>query len=189
MGIYLLRHIRTVYNIEHRLSGQSEVPVLNGEKLILPMHPVRLDTVFCSPSRRCQDTLRLLGNSYDLSETEIHFDSNLLERNLGALEGMKREDAIAAFPQLFSNGKLRVDAVPPYGESIDDVVCRISTLLPCLKRFNHSNSNALVLAHNQVLKILTAMLCQIDITDQYWQTKKYENGVLYSITNTTKEGR
>lgn len=189
MGTYLLRHIRTVYNIEHRLSGQSEVPTLNREKLLLPAQPIHFDIIFCSPAQRCRDTLQQLSDSWDLSETVIQFEPNLLERNLGTLEGMKREDAIATFPEFFYNGKLRIDAVPPHGESIADMIHRASLLIPQIKKHTSNDDGILVLAHNQILKVLTALLCQVEITDEYWQAKNYKNGVLYPITNITKEGR
>lgn len=183
MGIYLLRHIRTVYNLEHRLSGQSEAPVLHEEKLVLPAQPVHFDFIFCSPAQRCRATLRQLSESWDLSASRILFDSNLLERNLGALEGMKREDAIAQYPQLFQNGKLLINAVPPHGESMPDLIHRASGLLPQITEHSANCGNTLILSHNQMLKVLTALLCRTEITDEYWQTHNYQNGVLYPLGN------
>ncbi len=181
MGIYILRHIRTVYNAENRLSGQSEVPVLKGESLVLPPHPIHFETIFCSPAQRCRETLRLLNDACVGTETVVHFVTDLQERNLGSLEGMCRADAIAAYPDLFYNGKLCVKAVPPHGESIANVVHRVSTLALQIENYAISEANILVLAHNQVLKILTAILLKSEITDEYWQNKNYKNGVMYRL--------
>lgn len=181
MGIYLLRHIRTVYNIEHRLSGRTDVPAMQGEKLVLPTHPVHFEMILCSPAQRCRETLRLLNDEWGVSEAVIQFATDLQERNLGSLEGMRRADAIAAYPDLFCNGKFCVKAVPPHGESVADVAHRVSTLALQIENYAISDVNILVLAHNQVLKILTAILSKSEITDEYWQKKNYKNGVLYQL--------
>lgn len=181
MRIYLLRHVRTGYNSAHRISGTTDIPVLPNQKLILPDQPIHFDLILSSPAQRCRETLQLLSDEWDYSETKVQFMPELAERNLGVLEGMYRADAISKYPALFCNGKLRVDAVPARGESISDVIHRISPMIAQLRHMENELENILIVSHNQLLKIMSAVLLKTMITDEYWRKQNYLNGVLYYL--------
>lgn len=179
MGIYFLRHIRTVYNLENRLSGRTEVPTLPNEKLVLPNQSINFDVILSSPAQRCRETLRLLENEWNQQKSTIHYLPELHERNLGDLEGLRRSEAVEMYPSLFHNRKLRVNAVPPNGETISDVIDRITPIAENIMNICCNNKNLLIVSHNQVMKILSAILSQTEINDDYWLNQNYENGVLY----------
>ena len=178
MSIYFLRHIKTKYNAENRISGCFDVEPLTDQSLILPQgETVYFRRVFSSPLKRCRATVDLLpAGAYD----NLIFCDQLIERNLGILEGLPKEEAIQNYPHLFCNGKLAVTAEIPKGESITEVAHRISAIAEELKN-SPSAANILVCSHNQTLKILYAILKGIPITNEYWKAINFRNGTLVNV--------
>lgn len=177
MSIYFLRHIKTVDNLLGNISGSSDSDILPGQNLHIPcIVPKSFDQIYCSPIKRCRDTIALLPASM---QKNIDFISCLKERDLGILEGMNRTEAIQRFPHLFENKKLKVSVQIPGGESIGDVKQRISDLKELLLK--HNDKQILICSHNQTLKILFAELKGISVTDSYWQSVNFNNGEIICV--------
>lgn len=182
MSIYFLRHVKTIYNQNNIISGCMEAEILPNQFLTYtsPL-PSRFDYVLSSPSKRCYYTLELLpGNRINT----IECFNNLLERNVGILEGLQKNDAISQFPYFFHNGKIDINANIPDGESINDVKQRLKSVVSRLNSIN-IGENVLVCSHNQTLKVLYAMLKNIDLNNEYWQRFNLENGALVNIDDIT----
>ncbi len=177
MSIYFLRHIKTVDNLLGKISGSSDSDILPGQNLrISYIMTESFDQIYCSPIKRCRDTIKLLPN---YMQGNISFMSCLKERNLGILEGMNRTEAVQQFPHLFENRKLKVSAQIPGGESIGDVKQRISGLTDLL--LMHNDKQILVCSHNQTLKILLAEIKGFSITNTYWQSVNFNNGEIICV--------
>lgn len=82
---YFLRHGETDYNIDWRVTGQTDVP-LNEKGRVQAVEAGRrfpkISRVFTSPLTRAHETARLLK-----LEAPIHVHEGLSESNFGALEG------------------------------------------------------------------------------------------------------
>ncbi len=178
MSIYFLRHIKTTYNLENRISGSFDAEPLPDQALMFSEeYSVHFHHVISSPLKRCRATVALLpSDSYD----ELHFCDQLIERNVGILEGMPRDQAISEYPQLFCNGKLDVTATIPNGESVSEVSRRISSLAEALSQVS-DRINVLVCSHNQTLKILYATLKGLPISNDYWRKINFPNGTVVNI--------
>lgn len=179
MSIYFLRHIKTVDNLSGKISGRSDSPTLPEQILRISCKiEKRFDQIYCSPYKRCRDTIALLPSTL---QTNVYYDPSLIERSLGILEGMDRIEAIRCFPQLFENDKLKVNTQVPGGESIEDVKQRVSAIIDILIAITNRKKQILICSHNQTLKILLAELKSIPITNHYWQTVNFQNGELVCV--------
>lgn len=176
MSIYFLRHIKTIYNLENLISGCFDAEPLSGQALVVPDGAeLRFHHVLCSPLKRCKATIDLLpADCYD----DVLYCEELVERNVGILEGMPRSQAQRDYPQLFSNGKLNVAASIPEGESIAEALQRIAPVVEKLRNLPDS-MNVLVCSHNQTLKILLAAFKNIPISNEYWSSINFEHGELW----------
>lgn len=180
MSIYFLRHIKTDNNLNKIITGRAEANVLPCQKIEFPNNSIiYFDSILCSESRRCRETIKLIP---EITSSNIEYYDELLERDVGILEGIRRDDAILRYPKLFKDKKLCVKADIPNGESIDDVIARLERFIPFLKE-NQCEKNILICSHNQTLKIFFKMLKNAPITDEYWQTYNFENGKIICITD------
>lgn len=178
MGIYFLRHIKTIYNQNDKISGSADIEVIPRQSLILPPGlSVHFDRILSSPLKRCRATLELLPDNY---YNNIEFSDCLMERNVGILEGLSKKDAITQYPALFCDGKINIDATIPNGESISEVAERISSIAQEISLAS-TEMNLLVCSHNQILKVLLALLIDIPLTNSYWKNINFKNGTVVNI--------
>lgn len=178
MSIYFLRHIKTIHNQRNLISGCADTEPLSEQSLILPTElSVHFDRVLSSPLKRCKATIELLPiHCYD----SIEFTEQLIERNVGILEGLSKTTAVKQYPHLFCEGKLDVNAAIPNGESVVMVAERVSSLAKEIARESQT-MNILVCSHNQTLKVLLAVLKEIPLTNDYWREINFKNGTLVNI--------
>lgn len=170
MSVYFLRHVKSRGNIKGIISGQTEFDIL-PEQRVSRMEQC-FDKVYCSSSCRCKDTLKLL---YSENIQSVIYTDSLLERSLGILEGMKKQDAIVKFPQYFVEKRVGVNATIPNGETIEMVKQRLVPVFEEIMK-DLPRQNILICSHNQTLKVLYAMIKEIEITDDYWQNIDFVNG-------------
>lgn len=178
MSIYFLRHAKTFNNMNHILSGQSETNIVPNQTIFFEDTSICFDVIYSSTAKRCIDTLQLLPACY--FSANIIYTDVLLERSIGILENTTRDEAQKKFPELFINGKINIDCIIPNGETINDVVCRISLLTNNILATNDKH-NCLICSHNQTLKIMYALIKNIPITNEYWYNKNFKPGEITKI--------
>ena len=115
-SIFFLRHLKTLNNDLCIISGQSDSEIMDTNRHLIDMN--RFDKIYCSPSLRCVKTIELLGNQSD-TVSNIMYDKRLLERNMGSLEGMIKEEGKKKYSELFREGMFNVFKTPPQGESYE----------------------------------------------------------------------
>ena len=111
----------------------------------------------------------------------------LVERDMGDLEGFTKAEALHRFPLLFYSGKVDVNSVIPNGESVHDVFERLEPVISYIKA--NEDKNVLVCSHNQTMKVLYCALCGISVTNAFWQVFNFPNGVMIcfeDIINSSK---
>lgn len=134
-SLYLIRHGRTAWNEERRIQGQRDLPLdetgkLQAKALAAAFKAVPLGAVFASPLQRAVETAAAVAAVHDLP---LQFDDRLQERNWGAFQGKRREEAALLFPQ--AEAALRRDPVharPPDGESFAELRERTEAALRAL---------------------------------------------------------
>ena len=119
--LVLLRHGQSIWNHEGRFTGWSDVALsARGEAeakkagSVLKQCGFTFDVCFTSELKRAQHTLSLIQSVIQLNHLPVYQDWRLNERHYGALEGLRRLEAIWQFgiwPIL--DCQLCFDATPP----------------------------------------------------------------------------
>ncbi len=167
--LVLLRHGQSQWNLENRFTGWKDVPLteqgineaINAGDLI-KKNKIKFDKIFSSLLKRANETAEIAikrAEMFELFENDelIYSRSeNLNERNYGDLVGLNKAETAEKF------GKEQVhiwrrsyDTPPPNGESLKDVVDRVSPYFidhiePLLK----NNKNILIAAHGNSLRAI-----------------------------------
>lgn len=178
--IYFLRHLKTRNNGLHIISGQSDSKIINANFLELDLS--KFNRIYCSPSRRCVRTIKLLGHQSD-AISRVVYDKRLLERDMGDLEGMLKKEGEIKYSELFRRGTFDVFKTPPQGESYECFKSRVKEFYQELL-CNQQGNNILICSHNQTLKLLRLFFLGKDITYQSWSEYSFENGKLTKIEHT-----
>ena len=88
MQLYIVRHGETVWNLEHRVQGQTDVPLTdNGRKQAKELQKLvsslNIDVVISSPLIRAKETAQILVDN----KLPVHTDDRIIERDWGLNEG------------------------------------------------------------------------------------------------------
>ena len=165
--LILLRHGQSQWNLENKFTGWTDVPLTDQgideakkARYLLKKNHIYLDKVFSSILQRANHTAEITLNDPDFinlwkdQKLKITKDKNLNERDYGDLVGLNKKETADKF------GKEQVhiwrrsyDTPPPNGESLKDVVNRVS---PFYKKnvqpLINENKNVLIVAHGNSLR-------------------------------------
>jgi len=165
--LILLRHGQSQWNLENRFTGWEDVPLTEkGIKeaknagALLINNRIIVDVVFSSNLQRANKTAEIALNGKDFKNLwingELKFIKNqsLNERDYGDLVGLNKEETAKKF------GKDQVhiwrrsyDTPPPNGESLMDVVNRVSPYFEKnISPLINDNKNVLIVAHGNSLR-------------------------------------
>ena len=167
--LVLLRHGQSQWNLENRFTGCKDIPLTekgikeaNNAGLLLKKNNIKIDKVFSSVLERANKTVEIAINA---SEIENLYENGLLiyerdqrlnERDYGDLVGLNKTETAEKF------GKEQVhiwrrsyDTPPPNGESLKDVVDRVSpyftkNIMPLIME----QKNILIGAHGNSLRAI-----------------------------------
>ena len=167
--LILLRHGQSQWNLENRFTGWKNVPLTEkgeteakkaGE--LLKKHSIHVDRVFSSILERANRTAEIaiihaeLNNLLENSKLIMTCSEKLNERDYGDLVGLNKQETADKF------GKDQVhiwrrsyDTPPPNGESLKDVVDRVSPYFEeYIKPALNSGENILIAAHGNSLRAM-----------------------------------
>lgn len=160
--IGLVRHGETDWNVEGRLQGWTDIPLnatghAQAQALArqLAQHHLgpqasagRIDRLISSPLQRAHATARHLGEALGLP---VQTDARLRERQLGALQGITREEVQRLHPAVHSRLLARrPDHQAPGAEPYPTLVARVSEALSDWAG-RHPGETLLLVAHGGVL--------------------------------------
>lgn len=175
MHIYCLRHFQTKNNKKGLLNGENfSVPIEKGEPIIFSSS---IDMVLCSPALRCYQTLHYLISSMPVCK--VVYTKQLLERNLGDLEGKSRVEMARQYPDIFNGNRLSIFSTPPNGESFSAFYNRILEIKKIC--YKYESKNILVCSHNQTLKMLYFILTEKEITQNTWEALSFPYGKITQL--------
>lgn len=111
------RHGQTVWNVESRFQGQTDIPLndtgraqaVRAARMLAALKP---DAILCSDLQRAAETAQALGR---LTELPITYDKDLRERSGGEWEGLTSAEIRAGWPDEYMRWQ------PPGGDPIDKV--------------------------------------------------------------------
>ena len=167
--LILLRHGQSQWNLENRFTGWKNVPLTEkgeteakkaGE--LLKKHNIHVDRVFSSVLERANRTAEIaiihaeLNNLLENNKLIMTRSEKLNERDYGDLVGLNKQETADKF------GKDQVhiwrrsyDTPPPNGESLKDVVDRVSPYFEeYIKPALNLGENILIAAHGNSLRAM-----------------------------------
>ena len=167
--LILLRHGQSQWNLENRFTGWKNVPLTKkgeteakkaGE--LIKKHNISIDRVFSSLLKRANRTAEIaiinaaLNNLLENNKLIMTCSDKLNERDYGDLVGLNKQETADKF------GKDQVhiwrrsyDTPPPNGESLKDVVERVSPYFKeNIKPLIDKGENVLIAAHGNSLRAM-----------------------------------
>lgn len=162
MILYCVRHGESVYNAEHRIQGQIDIPLSSRGQLqsaalavLLAQYPI--DAIFASPLQRAMQTALPIADRLGL---EIRTDARLMEIHAGIFQGLQWDEIEASHPADAARWIAQEpDFVIPEGESRRALMQRGREVFESIRAtgFGH----VLVVAHGGVLTAALKSLLDI----------------------------
>ena len=173
--LILLRHGQSQWNLENRFTGWKNVPLTEKGEIeakkageLIRKHNISIDRVFSSVLERANRTAEIaikkaeLNNLLENNKIIMTSSEKLNERDYGDLVGLNKQETADKF------GKDQVhiwrrsyDTPPPNGESLKDVVERVSPYFKeNIKQLIDKGENILIAAHGNSLR---AMMIELDM--------------------------
>ena len=152
--LFLLRHLKSQWNLENRFAGWTDNPLAKGEfkkakNIAKKIFKIKIDKVYSSPLLRNMETVAMIfdyvvpkypffihldggkkqkwGNFADISKNDVpvYVSEKLNERYYGKLQGLNKKETM----RKYGERKVRLwrrsyNVAPPGGESLKDVVNR-----------------------------------------------------------------
>ncbi len=158
----LWRHGQTVWNLERRYQGQTDIPldetgIAQAERAARLLASLRPSTLVSSDLQRAADTARALSHVAGL---QVDLDPDLRERDGGSWEGLTREEIRRNYPDEW------VAWQPPGGESGERVAERVAAAVQrALERLD-GGEMVVVVGHGAALRFGLVRL--LGFPDDLW---------------------
>ena len=167
--LVLLRHGQSQWNLENRFTGWRDVPLTEkgiqeakNAGILIKKNNIIIDKVFSSVLERANKTAEIAiteaGINSLIDGENVYYTKNqkLNERDYGDLVGLNKAETAEKF------GKEQVhiwrrsyDVSPPNGESLKDVVSRVSPYFENeIEPLIMDNKNILIAAHGNSLRAI-----------------------------------
>ena len=167
--LILLRHGQSQWNLENKFTGWKNVPLTEKGEMeakkageLIKKNKIHIDFIFSSVLERANKTAEIaikeanLQNLINNNKLILTKHEDLNERDYGDLVGLNKEETANKF------GKEQVhiwrrsyDTPPPNGESLKDVVERVSPYFTKnIKPLLDQNNNVLIAAHGNSLRAM-----------------------------------
>ena len=167
--LILLRHGQSQWNLENKFTGWKNVPLTEKGEIeakkageLIKKNKIHIDFIFSSVLERANKTAEIaikeanLQNLINGNKLILTKHEDLNERDYGDLVGLNKEETANKF------GKEQVhiwrrsyDTPPPNGESLKDVVERVSPYFKKnIKPLLVQNNNILIAAHGNSLRAM-----------------------------------
>jgi len=171
LRLIVVRHGETLYNIQQRITGQSDVPLSplgerQAELVGAYLAKEKIDLIVSSDLQRARATAQAIASMHDLL---IQEDADLREIAMGEWEGLNSQEITASFPD--TRVLWRADAtnyaIPGGGENLTQVHTRITC---AVERWQSQYPEATIVwaTHGGFIGLLACHLLDLDI-NRRWQ--------------------
>lgn len=153
MNLYVVRHGETIWNVEKKVQGITDIPLTeNGikqaEELQELISTLNIDIVISSPLERARETARILVDS----KLPINTDDRIKERDWGMNEG-----ALIDTVDRWDCWDVILNTKVQNIECIQDFMYRVSEFLEEIK-IKYKDKNVLVVTHSAVSRVIHYLL-------------------------------
>lgn len=178
MRLYLVRHGRTQYNVNHIAQGHIDVPLdeLGREQAtrvaeFFSKNPVQ--RIFSSDSERSVETARPTSEalSVPLETTPL-----LRERSLGDLEGVPMTTLVKAWDAACADGQSRFTVKPHGAESAYEVMDRITAITTDLHLDTRSTA---IFTHGMTKEVILCRLLGAPV--EVSRSFRFDNGSITEL--------
>jgi broad specificity phosphatase PhoE len=153
MLLYLVRHGESTYNVEGRLQGQADEPVLSplgrqhAQAVAAALGALPIDAIYSSPLRRALETARTVAAAL---KVPVVTDDRLKEINVGIFQGLLASEIGELLPHETASWRSQdPDYHIPGGESRRELIERAAAALSAIHAAAHEC--VAVVAHGGVL--------------------------------------
>lgn len=185
MKIVLVRHGETEGNSKGLYEGKKEVSINeNGrkqsKKLGNLLKDYKFSKVYCSPQKRCKETLDIIIETIDFKPEFIEYKEELKEIDFGLWEGLSYKEIEKVFPRQWEEFiKDYKEFYFPDGERFIDFYKRATKILDFL-----DDGSYLILTHGGVIRAVLSKLLGFGI-DGFYSIKPKQGA--YSEINYYKD--
>ncbi len=149
MGIFVIRHGKTDWNLEARIQGQSNISlnkigIAQAENVRKLVEEKNIDVIIASPLDRTKKTAEIINKNMN---KPIKFDDRIKERNFGVLEGKVGKE----LPEWKDYLKYHLNKEIKDGEKIQDFFSRVFDFTKEIEN-NYKDKNVLVVTHGGVAR-------------------------------------
>ena len=167
--LILLRHGQSQLNFENKFTGWQDVPLTEKGKIeakkageLIKKLKIHIDYIFSSVLERANKTAEIaiieanLTNLINNNKLIMTRNENLNERAYGDLVGLNKEETANKFgKEQVQIWRRSYDIPPPNGESLKDVVERVSPYFKeNIKPLIDKGENILIAAHGNSLRAM-----------------------------------
>ncbi|GAA2841602.1 histidine phosphatase family protein [Nonomuraea rubra] len=160
--IVCLRHGQTLWNVEQRFQGHSDIPldetgVAQAARAASLLASLRPTMIVSSDLMRANDTALALGRLIGL---DVAVDKDFRERGGGQWEGLTREEIAARWPDEYAAWEA------PDGEPVTDVAARVATAMRRWAARVDDDGLVVVVSHGAALRL---GICELlGLPEQLW---------------------
>ena len=153
MKLYVVRHGETIWNVEKKVQGISDIPLTEkgkkeAEELQELISTLNIDVVISSPLERARETAKILKDS----TLPINTDDRIKERDWGMNEG-----ALIDTIDRWDCWDVILNTKVQNIECIQDFMDRVSNFIEEIK-IKHNDKNVLVVTHSAVSRVIHYLL-------------------------------
>lgn len=180
MELVVIRHGETQANAEGRYQGALDIGLnKSGQRHIarladeIAATQAPFDRLLASPLLRTRESAAILSRQLGLP---VELVPAFRERDVGLFEGLTQVEARTRYPELWARNITRRRAeAPPGGETIDEVIARVSQGLTELAS-TMQGEQVLQVAHGVVAKVIRAVT--IAGFDDFFEWQSPNGGML-----------
>ncbi|MEV4803693.1 histidine phosphatase family protein [Nonomuraea sp. NPDC049421] len=160
--IVCLRHGQTLWNVEQRFQGHSDIPldetgVAQAARAASLLASLRPTMIVSSDLQRANDTALALGRIVGL---DVAIDKDFRERGGGQWEGLTREEIAARWPEEYAAWEA------PDGEPVTDVASRVAGAMRRWAARLDDDGLLVVASHGAALRL---GICELlGLPEQLW---------------------
>lgn len=153
MNLYVVRHGETIWNVEHKVQGITDIPLTEkgkkeAEELQDLISTLNIDVVISSPLIRARETAQILVDF----KLPINTDDRIKERDWGMNEGALI-DAVDRWDCWDVILNTKVQNI----ECVQDFMYRVSDFIEEIKE-KHKDKNVLIVTHSAVSRVIHYLL-------------------------------
>ncbi|TFE66709.1 phosphoglycerate mutase [Methylacidiphilum sp. Yel] len=168
-NLYLARHCKTAWNLEHRIQGRTDIPLCEigieeAKTNIGLLEALKIGKIYSSPLIRGRQTAAIYATALHVPyETR----DGLLEIDMGEWEGKTILELSAQVPSLYLQwieDPRNVPLVPGSKEDVFRAQRRILSTIFAIYKENDEQKNVLVIIHKYIGSLLRCALQGLELT-------------------------